>query len=250
MVFINITGSKMHLHAGEWLVLAMMAAMVLYSLWESDKSKVAVLAGRKTKLAMYRETILFLWVPTSALMILLTLDIVSAQRLGLGWQNSWGNWAGVLLVVASVAYVIWHARSIQPGTPQYQQLFDAMQTHSWLMPSNKRELYWFTGGVSMSAGICEELLFRGFFLAVFADLMGVWVSLLLGSFLFGLCHLYQGWANVLRTGVIGLVLGIIYVLTESLWVVISLHALMDIFGGVLGYVVHKYGRCESELAMG
>jgi len=89
-----------------------------------------------------------------------------------------------------------------------------------------------------------------FFLAVFADLMGVWVSLLLGSFLFGLCHLYQGWANVLRTGVIGLVLGIIYVLTESLWVVISLHALMDIFGGVLGYVVHKYGRCESELAMG
>ena len=50
-------------------------------------------------------------------------------------------------------------------TRQYQQLFDAMQTHSWLMPSNKRELYWFTGGV-------------------------------------------------------------------------------------LGYVVHKYGRCESELAMG
>ena len=117
------------------------------------------------------------------------------------------------------------------------------------MPANKRELYWFTCGVSMSAGICEELLFRGFFLAVFAEPLGVWVSLVLGSFLFGLCHLYQGWANVLRTGVIGLVLGIIYVFTESLWVVIALHALMDIFGGVLGYVVHMHGKCVSEAAI-
>lgn len=239
----------MTLHSGEWLVLAMMAGMVLYSLWEADKSKLAVIAGRKTKLAMYKETIGFLWLPTSVLLMLLPFNIVSAESLGLTWQNSWANWSGALLVMVGLAYVCWHIRSIRPGTPQYQQLFDAMQPHSWLMPANKRELYWFTCGVSMSAGICEELLFRGFFLAVFAEPLGVWVSLVLGSFLFGLCHLYQGWANVLRTGVIGLVLGIIYVFTESLWVVIALHALMDIFGGVLGYVVHMHGKCVSEAAI-
>ena len=238
----------MALHSGEWLVLVMMAGMVIYSLWEADKNKLAVIAGRKTKLAMYKETIGFLWLPTSVLLLLLPFNIVSAERLGLTWQNSWPNWAGAVLVMAGLAYMYWHIRRIQPGTPQYQQLFDAMQAHSWLMPANKRELYWFPGGVSMSAGICEELLFRGFFLAVFAGPLGVWVSLVLGSFLFGLCHLYQGWANVLRTGVIGLVLGIIYVLTESLWVVIALHALMDIFGGVLGYVVHKHGKYETEAA--
>ena len=93
----------MTLHSGEWLVLAMMAGMVLYSLWEADKSKLAVIAGRKTKLAMYKETIGFLWLPTSVLLMLLPFNIVSAESLGLTWQNSWANWSGALLVMVGLA---------------------------------------------------------------------------------------------------------------------------------------------------
>ena len=116
---------------------------------------------------------------------------------------------------------------------------DASQNHDWMMPVNKRELRWFTLGLSVSAGVCEELLFRGFIIGALGDSLGVIVSLLLSSLLFGLCHVYQGWMNVLRTSIIGLILGLIFTLTESLWVVIALHALVDIYGGIVGYVLQK-----------
>lgn len=229
----------MSLHAGEWLLLAMIVGMVLYSLWEADKGKLAILNGHKTKLAYYKETIACLWLPTLVLIALVATNVVSPSALGLTWQNSWQNWAGGIFVAAALAFGIWNVRQIVPGTEQFQQLSDAMQPHQWLMPSSKQELRWFTGGVSVSAGVCEELLFRGFILAAFTPIIGVVLSLLLGSILFGLCHLYQGWANVLRTGILGMLLGIIYLLSNSLWVVIALHALIDIYSGVLGYLVQR-----------
>ncbi|MFC3093901.1 CPBP family intramembrane metalloprotease [Alteromonas sediminis] len=234
----------MALHIGEWLVLAMMVAMIVYSLWEADKGKMAVQAGHKSKVKLYKETMVFLWLPSSVLLLLIGMQIVPADTMGLAWHNSWRNWVGVLIVVLAFAYAFWSIQSISPGTEQFKQLSDAMSQHQWMMPADKRELRWFAGGLSMSAGFCEELLFRGFFLLVFSDYLGAILSLILGSFLFGLCHLYQGWQNVLRTGIVGLILGGIYVFTESLWVVIALHALMDIYGGILGYIVHKHARFD------
>lgn len=234
----------MNLHAGEWLVLALMICMVIYSLWEANKGKQAVLNGHKTKLTYYKETMAFLWLPTLALLALVATSVVSASTLGLTWQNSWANWAGGTLVAAVLAFGVWNVRQLTPGTDQFQQLSDAMETHKWLMPHSKQELRWFTGGVSVSAGVCEELLFRGFILAIFTPTIGIVSSLLLGSILFGLCHIYQGWANVLRTGILGMLLGIIYLLSNSLWVVIVLHSLIDIYGGVLGYLLQRQ-RAEA-----
>lgn len=235
------------LHMGIWGLIGVLIAMPIYSLWEADKTKLAVIQGRKTKIRMYQETILFLWVPAGLLLLLAASHILTPQELGLRWQFNWKTLAGVLLIVLITSHMIWYINKLRRNHAELTKVAKAMQVHEWMMPSNRTELNWFTWGVSMSAGICEELLFRGFFIGVLGTHIGVIASLLVGSVLFGVCHVYQGWSNVLRTGVIGLLLGCIYLFTESLWIVIALHCMVDIFGGWMGYLVHQSNNAEPAL---
>ena len=58
----------------------------------------------------------------------------------------------------------------------------------------------------MTAGVCEELVYRGFMIAYFSAALGVsfWVAAVLSSVAFGIAHFYQGPAGILRTGLVGM----------------------------------------------
>jgi len=72
---------------------------------------------------------------------------------------------------------------------------------------------------SLAAGIGEEILFRGAIQAV----GGIWVS----SALFGLMHWCgnKSWGYMISTFIMGFTLGMMYVVTGSLWVPIIVHAI-------------------------
>ena len=83
--------------------------------------------------------------------------------------------------------------------------------------------------VALSAGVGEELLFRGFglrFLAHFG--LAGFTLLLAAAAAFGLLHLYQGAVGVLATSVIDLLLSAVYIATGSLVAPIVLHTLIDL----------------------
>ncbi|MEI8213178.1 MAG: CPBP family intramembrane glutamic endopeptidase [Planctomycetota bacterium] len=87
--------------------------------------------------------------------------------------------------------------------------------------------------LSMTAGIGEELLFRGWLQRLLVgDLAGEWFSirvvpgLVLASLLFGLAHPISK-AYVVLASFIGLLLGLLYLLTENLLACILAHALYD-----------------------
>lgn len=237
----------MTFQATEWLMLASIIAMPLYSLWEADRIKNAVLSGTKTRVQAYQEAMLFMWLPTLLLLALVAYSEVSATTLGLKWQGHLANWLGIGFVGAIAIYFLYSATSLSKNAELCDQYRQAAQSHDWMLPTNKRELQWFTAGLSISAGVCEELLFRGFLIGVMSHEVGVSASLVVSSLLFGICHLYQGWTNVLRTGVIGLVLGVIFILTESLWVVITLHALVDVYGGFVGYILNQAPKPPANI---
>jgi len=46
--------------------------------------------------------------------------------------------------------------------------------------------------------------------------------------IFGLVHFYQGWVGILATTAAGFVFAALYLATGALWVVIVLHALMNL----------------------
>jgi membrane protease YdiL (CAAX protease family) len=94
--------------------------------------------------------------------------------------------------------------------------------------------------VSITAGVCEELVFRGFLIALLAALVPaapVWVCALAAAVVFGLAHLYQGAVGVVTTFVMGLVLGALYVISGSLLAPILVHAMVDLRAIWLGRLV-------------
>jgi membrane protease YdiL (CAAX protease family) len=85
--------------------------------------------------------------------------------------------------------------------------------------------------VGVTAGVCEEWLYRGFFLAVVAALAGglpTGVLVLVAALAFGLAHAYQGRAGVLTTGLLGGVMAALYLQTGSLLLPVLLHAAIDL----------------------
>ena len=85
----------------------------------------------------------------------------------------------------------------------------------------------------------EELVFRGFLIEIGARLFGaraVWPLAVGGSFLFGWVHLYQGASGVLTTGLMGMLLASIYLLTgRRVLLVMIVHGLVDTFAFVLAF---------------
>lgn len=99
-----------------------------------------------------------------------------------------------------------------------------------LIPAMARERVWFAG-LSLGAGISEELLFRGFllwYLSFFFPQLNRVQLIVLSSLLFGFCHVYQGWIGIVGTGILGAVFAWLYLSTASLLLPVAIHALVDL----------------------
>lgn len=97
-----------------------------------------------------------------------------------------------------------------------------------LLPRTRDELKYGLG-LSLNAGLVEELLFR---LGMPALLFGITqngiVAFVGASVLFGLLHLYQRVWGVIGTTILGLAFSLVYLLTNSIWVVMIVHAVIDL----------------------
>ena len=85
-------------------------------------------------------------------------------------------------------------------------------------------------GVAVTAGVCEEVVFRGLLIAAGVGILGLslWGSLLLSAALFGLGHLYQGRLRAAGAAVAGLLLGMLYVVSGDLLLSITAHVAVDL----------------------
>jgi membrane protease YdiL (CAAX protease family) len=88
--------------------------------------------------------------------------------------------------------------------------------------------------VSITAGICEELMFRGFLQRQILTLTGSAIlAIVAQAIIFGATHAYQGWRSVVAIFVYGLLAGILAHWRRNLRPGIVAHAWQDIAGGLL-----------------
>ena len=99
-----------------------------------------------------------------------------------------------------------------------------------MLPHNRRDYRHFIA-VSLTAGVVEEIVYRGFVLWYLSLLMPLWGAVIVSSVAFGLGHSYQGAIGGLRCGLVGLAIAIFYVVTGSIWLPIIAHAALDILQG-------------------
>ena len=117
--------------------------------------------------------------------------------------------------------------SLQPRRiPGYTR---AARTIAFFLPHTPLERRWFAL-VSVTAGLTEEWIFRGYLLQELQRQTGCSLSLALAvsSLLFGWNHLYQGLGNTVKTTVAGLAFGVLAILTGGLLIPMLLHALVDL----------------------
>jgi hypothetical protein len=89
--------------------------------------------------------------------------------------------------------------------------------------------------VSISAGISEEIAFRGYFQRQFGVLTGSkWAAVCLQAVLFGIAHSYQGVQAVAKIALFGALFGALAIWRGSLRPGIMAHALGDILSGIFG----------------
>ncbi|HEX7190379.1 MAG TPA: CPBP family intramembrane glutamic endopeptidase [Thermoanaerobaculia bacterium] len=142
--------------------------------------------------------------------------------------------AGTALVVAYGVLALRQRRALLAKPERLQRLMQKHASAGALVPHTRAEVRSFTV-LALSAGVCEEIVYRGFMLWFAAMWLGLWPGLLVSSLLFGLAHLYLGWKHVLRTSIAGVFFALVAVASASLWPAIALHAFIDILGGDLGF---------------
>ncbi len=101
-----------------------------------------------------------------------------------------------------------------------------------MLPHTAEELRLF-GFLSVTAGVCEEFLYRGYLFWYLGHYIGLFPGAALAALIFGVGHAYQGWRGVLTTTIVGLVFGGVYLACGSLLPAMLAHALADHHSGIL-----------------
>jgi membrane protease YdiL (CAAX protease family) len=193
--------------------------------------------------SFYRRLLVLEWgLALLALVVWLSAPGVDAGQVGLRWPEQWpGPLTGVVVLLV-LLFVAVSTRALRGGAlleataPVRRRPGEGRHSeppaHATLalLPRTPGERRLFTV-VGVTAGVCEEWLYRGFFLAVVAALAGglpTAVLVVVAAVAFGLAHAYQGPTGIVTTGLLGGVMAAVYLQTGSLLLPILLHAVIDL----------------------
>ena len=187
--------------------------------------------GTPSQLRIYPRLIAAQWLLTGALVLTLWYVHVPLAALGLAAPPLVP--LAECTAVLALAWVVWDRkmrRTVREPARRAKLLARFDRVRAFLPTSDLMMRWWI--GVSITAGVCEEVLYRGFFGYYLGQWMPLWAAALVGSAVFGFAHVYQGWRGMLRTGVVGLLLWATYLATGSLLQGMVLHALIDVRSGL------------------
>ncbi len=129
----------------------------------------------------------------------------------------------------------------------------ALAKFDYLLPSDSaRDYIWF-GLLCVTAGVCEECLFRGFlmhYLGASPFHLSMTIAIILSAGVFGLNHLYQGLSGMATSAVLGVIFALLFVATGNLLLPMLVHALVDLraLALVIASRERNAGDCAQQTA--
>jgi membrane protease YdiL (CAAX protease family) len=201
--------------------------------------------GRRERLSLYASTIAFQWLAVAVVGWRAWARGLTPDELGLVAHGPLRILIAAIVGAATLGALQWfNLRRMGRSSGKAREFMQTLAER--ILPQSPVELLPYLG-LAVTAGLCEEFLYRGFAMAALTRAgLPVWGVVLLSSVLFGLAHLYQGRGGIVSTLVIGTVFGTARIAYDWLVPVMVWHFAVDAVAGVAGpkYLV-KAGSVSS-----
>jgi len=185
------------------------------------------------RLILYASTIAFQWLAVAVVAWRAWAHGFTASQLGLTIHDRTRILVASIAGAATIAALQWlnlrRVGRIPVGARGPIQVIAER-----ILPQSTVELLPYLA-LAITAGLCEEFLYRGFAMVVLIHVgLQTWAVVLLSSALFGLAHSYQGRGGIVMTMLIGIILGLGRIAFDSLIPAIFWHSAVDVVAGTAG----------------
>jgi membrane protease YdiL (CAAX protease family) len=219
--------------------LGLIAAVLALSFTGADR--LAANANRPHgRLVLYIATIMVDWVIVGYIwMGLKRRGVRLRDVIGGKWQSgedmlldaaiAVGFWLSWSFLVVAVSFALGSA-NLDPAKTM-GKVSELKKSIGFIVPQGITEIFAFIA-LTMTAGFCEELIYRGYFQQQFrAWTNNLWLAILAQGVLFGASHGYQGWKSMLVIAIFGCAFGLLAAWRKSLRPGMMAHAWQDLFSG-------------------
>jgi len=182
-----------------WLIFLFLSVVIPWRGYTRLKKLLALPSvDTKEKVALYAVTIAFQWMLVGVVAWRALVRGLTIQELGLCSQNWVGLTAGGLFGAIFIGGLQWlNLRRIGKMEGEAPELLRKLANR--LLPVNFVE-YLPYSALAITAGVCEEFIYRGFAIAAFSKTgLPLWLVVIASSILFGLAHAYQGRGGIIST---------------------------------------------------
>jgi membrane protease YdiL (CAAX protease family) len=217
-----------HPVASPWhtaVVLAVIVVLVFRGWFQAEHMRTM---ANPNHIRLYNRTILFEWLTLALVLVGVWLHGSSLLTvMGDRWRSmsQFLRHVGIalLFLVATIALTSMAGSHGDAGDRATQ----------FLLPQGRIEIaLWVV--LSITAGICEEAVYRGYLQKQFIALTrSVPAGIILSALAFGLAHSYQGFARASMIGVMGAMGGVLAYLCRSVRPGMIAHALQDVLGAFI-----------------
>jgi len=234
----------------DWLYLALIALGLLldhFVLWRAFVRRSQADAVR-ARTWLWTRWMILLWTLAAGGVALWWLEARAWELLRLVPPHGWRLWVAVALVLAVVTTYTRRVLRIARST-RSRRVKMARPDVVRLVPHDSAELRWWIA-LSVSAGFCEEFIFRGYLIWALQPVLGLWGAAAFSVAAFAAAHAYQGANGVFATGAAGLMLTVVVLTFGSLLPAMVVHAVIDIGEGLVGWLVLRKRSDAPLLGMG
>ncbi|MDX1517653.1 MAG: CPBP family intramembrane glutamic endopeptidase [Woeseiaceae bacterium] len=227
-------------------VIVMMIVIPLHS-WHAFPGVIEDIRrrGEPARIAAYRQVILT-FAAAAAVVIALWVWL-QRDWPAIGFRTGEPGSQALAIVIAAVFVVILVvpirklALAAESGDENAADLSKQVGNVAFFLPSTRREEHWFYG-VSVNAGVTEELIFRGYLIWYLLHYVDTLWAACIAVLAFGLAHIYQGLRQLPGILFVSAVTVTTYLVSQSLIVPIVLHIVVD---AVQGYYIARIQRAQT-----
>lgn len=193
----------------------------------------------RLKLQLYWGNNLWLWLLTGGVALVWWWNDRSWADLGLTWPPEMPQGLPLWVLAFFVGLYLADTFLEINNQAQLDEAREQMKRDLGFLPQTAYEYLHYIS-LALTAGFCEEFIFRGYFIRYFQLLLGegestFTLAILIPAVIFAVVHFYQGWQAVVKIGGMAVMFGFIFVHTGSLWLLMIIHAGVDLLGGAIAW---------------